>query len=98
MDRALAAVDAGLEQLPGEINLIGLGTDISLAQGQQAVAERYLSRLPPALLRVERWERRAQRAACLANEGNDAHSRCMVEARAELQKQSADLSSTHARQ
>lgn len=92
-DRALAAVDAGLERLPDEVNLVGLGTDISLAAGQQGRAERYLSRLPPPLLQLEQWARRAEQAACLAEQTTGRQSQCRADARAQLQALIADLNS-----
>lgn len=97
-DRALAAVDAALEQSPGEVNLIGLGTDISLAEGDGAAAERYLRHLPPALLRIDTWARRADQAACLAGQDGDRRARCVIGARAGLQELIADLGSVVPRQ
>ena len=58
---ALDAVDAGLARFGPEVTLLGLGTDLALAQGDKQRAQAYLDRLPAGLERLAPWSGR-QRA------------------------------------
>jgi tetratricopeptide (TPR) repeat protein len=62
---ALATVDTGLQRFITEVSLLGAGTDISLAAGKPETAKRYLSAIPPGLLRLTQWANRAGLLACL---------------------------------
>ena len=89
---ALAAVDAGLERVPGEVNLLGLGIDISLATEQPAIAQDYLDELPGRLLRLDRWSRRAEYTSCLSKGTDPQVERCLQEVSAGLRSQVEGLS------
>ena len=82
---ALARVDAGLANLPGEVNLLGLGTDIALAENQPTLAQAYLASLPAGLFRVERWAARQARAECLEGEALVRREQCLGEAQEALE-------------
>ena len=96
-DEARQIVEAALKQFPGEVSLLGLGTDIALAQNRPGEAERYLATLPEALTRLPQWQRRAGSSECLArnNAGNvDELERCLDEVRALLSTQATSLYSS----
>jgi len=90
---ALRAVDAGLDRIPGEVNLLGLGIDISLAVQQPVAAQGYLTQLPEGLLRVKRWGRRAELTTCLTNENESVLNQCLVDVNSNLQEQLVGLTS-----
>ena len=58
----------------------GLGVDIALAMGDVATASAYLAEIPDALLRVEQWQARARRAACLSEATPTGRAACLEEA------------------
>lgn len=84
---ALEAVDAGLEEMPGEVNLIGLGADISVMAGDGDRAAEYLRILPTELQRVQRWNQLATRVACVSQEAGEDREACVKEAAGELDSQ-----------
>jgi predicted Zn-dependent protease len=96
-DEARKVVDGALMQFPGEVSLLGLGTDIALAQNRPGEAQRYINTLPEALTRLPQWQRRATSSQCLTKSkaGNgDEMARCLDEIRAHLSTQAASQYST----
>jgi tetratricopeptide (TPR) repeat protein len=82
-DLARAAADAGLEQHPYDMALLGLATDTALALGQTAIVSGYLERLPGALLGLPQWSSRAESLDCLRR-GEKAGRVCADPARERL--------------
>jgi predicted Zn-dependent protease len=91
-DEARQIVDGALTQFPGEVSLLGLGTDITLAQNRPGEARRYINTLPEALTRLPQWQRRAASSQCLTKgkaENGDEMAHCLDEIRARLSTQAA---------
>ena len=84
---ALQSVDEGLERFAGEVNLLGLGTDIALANARLADAVRYIENLPDRLQRLPQWQARLDRANCMQEGDEPDRSTCLDSARAELARQ-----------
>jgi tetratricopeptide (TPR) repeat protein len=76
---ALATVDIGLQHFITEISLLGAGTDISLAAGKPETAKRYLSAIPPGLLRLAQWANRAGLLVCLETGDPAQQEECQVQ-------------------
>ena len=77
--KALATVDTGLQHFITEVSLLGAGTDISLAAGNPETAKRYLSAIPPGLLRLAQWTNRAGLLVCLETGGPAQQEECQVQ-------------------
>jgi len=89
-ESARRALDAALLRHPQDPALLGLATDIALAQGQPGAARVLIGRVPEALHTLARWTARLERAQCLeqAARGADAAAaRCLLAAREELDAQ-----------
>jgi len=71
-DAARMVVDAGLGRFPQEVSLLGLGTDIALAQNSPDIASGYIETLPQAVLNLERWQSRLKLQQCLGEKTADA--------------------------
>jgi len=96
-DEAHKVVEEALTRFPGEVSLLGLGTDIALARNRQGEAERYLSTLPEALARLPQWQRRTASSKCLtdAEAGDSAElAGCLDEVRTRLSTRAASQYST----
>jgi tetratricopeptide (TPR) repeat protein len=63
---ARQVVDAGLERFPREVSLLGLGTDIALAENFPVIATSYIETLPAALIELDRWQSRLELRRCLS--------------------------------
>jgi len=59
--------DAGLDRFPGEMSLLGLATDIALAEDEPGAAALYMQRLPASIKKLPAWQTRRERAQCLAH-------------------------------
>jgi tetratricopeptide (TPR) repeat protein len=68
LGQARLVTDAGLAQFPGEVSLLGLGTDIALAEGLPGAAQQYLDRLPAKLLDLPQWRNRLLIKQCFADQ------------------------------
>ena len=93
-DAALQAVDAGLQQFPLEVSLLGLGTDIALARNRSADAKRYINVLPQALQKLQQWKERLEIADCLTLPGLETRAACLQQARQSLKLQVEDFMRT----
>jgi len=65
---AMDSVDLGLERVTVEVTLLGLGTDLSLAQGQTDRADELMRELPGKLLELPQWAERVERLNCFYEE------------------------------
>jgi hypothetical protein len=86
------ALDAALLRHPQDPALLGLASDLALAQGQSGVARDLVGRMPEALHVLPRWAARLERAQCLeqvASATDEAAARCLLAAREELNTQVA---------
>lgn len=89
-ESARRALDAALLRHPQDPALLGLATDLALAQGQPEAARALVGRVPEALHVLPRWAARLERAQCLeqAASGTDEMAeRCLPDAREELAAQ-----------
>jgi tetratricopeptide (TPR) repeat protein len=59
--------DAGLDRFPGEVSLLGLATDIALAEDEPGAAALYMQRLPAPISLLPAWQARRERAQCLVH-------------------------------
>lgn len=85
---SLQAIDVALEQWPGQVNLVGPGCDIALAQNLPGRAQAYLDDLPSQLLAIDRWRERANRIACLLHpNAGQKQNECLAQSRRDLQDQ-----------
>jgi predicted Zn-dependent protease len=87
---ARRALDAALLLHPQDPALLGLASDIALAQGQPEAARALIGRVPEALHALPRWTARLEHAECLerAAGGTDAQAtRCLLAAREALDGQ-----------
>lgn len=91
LETAREAVDEALAIWPHQVNLIGLATDVSLAQNDPAQAEAYLRRLPDGLSKVDRWRQRAEWTACLSDPNRSDQTDCLAGARQSLAQQVNEL-------
>jgi len=71
-EAARMVVDAGLGRFPQEASLLGLGTNIALAQNSPDIASGYIETLPPAILKLEIWQSRLELQRCLGEKTADA--------------------------
>ncbi|NNE06607.1 MAG: hypothetical protein HKN15_12875 [Xanthomonadales bacterium] len=69
---ATAAVAEGLNHLPREINLLGLGVDLSLSLLDSKRALAYLSRVPQKIQELPQWQFRRAVWWCLEGQLDDA--------------------------
>ena len=80
-------VDEGLSRFPIEVSLLGLGTDIALAENAPATAIAYIELLPQPILKLPQWKSRLGLQECLIdppkNVENSA-SACLLTARKAL--------------
>ena len=67
-DAARDVVDIGLTLFPRDVALLGLGSDIALAQNRPDIATAYVNRLPPTITRLDQWQSRLELAHCLEQE------------------------------
>lgn len=65
---AYSVIDEGLRRFGIEVTLIGLGTDLALADGNAVRAAAYLGRLPERLMTLQNWKDRDALRACLESE------------------------------
>jgi predicted Zn-dependent protease len=89
-EAARRALDAALLRHPQDPALLGLASDIALAQGQPGAARDLIGRVPEALHPLARWTARLERAQCLeqaASGADAAPARCLLAAREELDAQ-----------
>lgn len=84
---ASKVVDKGLDHFGLEVNLLGLGTDIALADNRNSQADRYMQRLPEALQALPQWAQRLKTAECLVSSETDAQAHCLAQARGKLSTQ-----------
>jgi predicted Zn-dependent protease len=82
------ALDSGLLRHPVEVSLLGLATDIALAQAELARARDYMARLPKGLEVLPQWRARFELAAC-GKAGGSETAGCASAARAQLAAQVA---------
>jgi len=62
---AREVADTGLDGFPGEVSLLGLATDIALAEDDPGVAALYIQQLPGSISMLPSWQARRERAQCL---------------------------------
>ena len=89
---ARRALDAALLRHPQDPALLGLASDVALAQGQPQAARVLIGRVPEALQALPPWAARLERARCLeraAEVADEATARCLLAARAALDAQVA---------
>jgi tetratricopeptide (TPR) repeat protein len=68
---ALDAVDQGLDRLGTEVTLLGLGTDLALAENLPDRARSYLERLPAGLQTRSPWRQRYEELRCLETQASE---------------------------
>jgi predicted Zn-dependent protease len=90
------ALDTGLARHPVEVSLLGLATDIALAQAETAAARHYLARLPKGLETLPQWRARLELASC-GDAGDGEAADCAQMARAQLLAQVAAWTREHTR-
>jgi predicted Zn-dependent protease len=87
---ARRALDAALLRHPQDPALLGLASDVALAQGQPEAARALIGRVPEALHALPRWAVRLERAQCLERAGggtDEEAARCLLAAREALDGQ-----------
>ena len=62
---AREVADSGLNSFPGEVSLLGLATDIALAENDPGVAALYIQQLPDSISMLPSWQGRHERVQCL---------------------------------
>ncbi len=65
-EQAMDVVREGLNKVPGEISLTGLGVDISLARSDLNSAQTLIGNLPGPVLGLQQWQVRTSMLDCLA--------------------------------
>jgi tetratricopeptide (TPR) repeat protein len=73
-DAAQRTLDSALLQHPADIALLGLATDISLAQDQPGEALALIAHLRPELQALPQWRERERLAKCLKDDGSEAET------------------------
>ncbi len=63
--QAQLVIDEGLDRFPGEISLLGLAVDISIAANQTDAALAYLGHLPDSSLQLPQWMLREALLRCI---------------------------------
>lgn len=84
---ALQLIDEALQRFPLELTLLGIGTDVALAQNHPAEAAWYMQILPQALRDLPQWKKRGEAAECLAGAESAAQVQCLQQAKASLARQ-----------
>ena len=87
---AREVVDTGLDRFPREVSLLGLGTDIALAENLPVIATTYIETLPAALIELDRWQSRLELRRCLSERlpgAENSKPACLQEAINTLQQQ-----------
>lgn len=87
-ESAREVVDTGLDHFPLEVSLLGLGTDIALAENAPEVAAGYIETLPHSIRKLARWQSRIELQQCLGEKSADqvAASACLQRAVGVLMK------------
>jgi tetratricopeptide (TPR) repeat protein len=62
---AMKVVQSGLARFPSEINLTGIGVDLSLAQSDTDTADELMGQLPVAIQKLPQWQTREALMDCL---------------------------------
>lgn len=71
---AMEVVQSGLARFPSEINLTGIGVDLSLAQSETDRAAELMGQLPVAIQKLPQWKTRKALLDCLTGHGEKATS------------------------
>jgi predicted Zn-dependent protease len=87
LTKARSVVDSGLQRFALEVTLLGLGTDIALAQNQPEAAQRYMNVLPQALRNLPQWQERLKLADCLATAETADRAACLGTAQDKMARQ-----------
>lgn len=91
---ARRVVDEGLSRFPMEVSLLGLGTDIALAENAPATASAYIESLTQPILKLPQWQSRINLQQCLKESLSDTkatNSACLEAANRALKKQLAQV-------
>jgi len=68
------ALTIGLEQYPRDVSLLGLASDIALAQGMPAEASIFIQKLPGGMNQLPRWQSRLELINCFKRSEEDSSS------------------------